>query len=288
MRAYKTVNDSYIEPISFTVPRRAETFQSDIYPPAVGLKPAVSSKEWLSGKTGVPAKIDLESVYDGNAPVEVPSDYKPPATTTASAPAPAPASPVKAAPKKEPEPAPAPVRSGPPPSINDQKQSISSMANKFQDDEEESSDDDDAESTSFEETGRPQPRNIAVAAAAPASAAKSPVSPYKPPQAASQVTSPPPPAAAASAVASKASTPAVSRTSTFSPVAAATSSSANVNGSSDIADALAKLTTLVQAQNSKIDSLTSEVEGLKKRLLLSSEQSERIRQLELELEEARS
>ncbi|OAQ99773.1 hypothetical protein LLEC1_06792, partial [Akanthomyces lecanii] len=34
MRAYKTVNDSYIEPISFTVPRRAETFQADIFPPA--------------------------------------------------------------------------------------------------------------------------------------------------------------------------------------------------------------------------------------------------------------
>ena len=288
MRAYKTVNDSYIEPISFTVPRRAETFQSDIYPPAVGLKPAVSSKEWLSGKTGVPAKIDLESVYDGIAPVEVPSDYKPPSTTTTSAPAPAPVSPVKAAPpKKEPEPTPAPVRSGPPPSINDQKQSISSMANKFQDNEEESSDEDDAESTSFEETGRPQPRNIAVAAAAPSAAAKSPISPYKPPQAASQVASPPPPAAAASAVASKASTPAASRTSTFSPSAAAASTS-SVNGGSDIADALAQLTTLVQAQNSKIDDLTSEVEGLKKRLLLSSEQSERIRQLELELEEARS
>ncbi|KAK7225754.1 hypothetical protein V2G26_013757 [Clonostachys chloroleuca] len=32
MRAYKTVNDSYVEPISFTVPRRAETFQADIFP----------------------------------------------------------------------------------------------------------------------------------------------------------------------------------------------------------------------------------------------------------------
>ena len=30
MRAFKTVNDSYIEPISFIVPRRAEVFQDDI------------------------------------------------------------------------------------------------------------------------------------------------------------------------------------------------------------------------------------------------------------------
>ncbi|CAK7228189.1 Coronin-like protein crn1 [Sporothrix bragantina] len=291
MRAYKTVNDSYIEPISFTVPRRAETFQSDIYPPATGLKPAVSSKDWLSGKTGVPAKIDLESIYDGGAPVEVAADYKPPATTTTSAPAPAPASPVKATPpKNEPESTPAPVRSGPPPSINDQKQSISTMANKFQDDEEESSDEDDADAAEFEQTGRPQPRhvNVAAAAAVPAAAAaaKSPSSPHKPP-AAAQVSSPP------SAAASKTPTPIASRTTTFAsnnqpPTAAAAASSPSSGSSSDIADALAKLTTLVQAQNSKIDSLTSEVEGLKKRLLLSSEQSERIRQLELELEEARS
>ncbi|CAK7211789.1 Coronin-like protein crn1 [Sporothrix curviconia] len=300
MRAYKTVNDSYIEPISFTVPRRAETFQSDIYPPATGLKPAVSSKEWLSGKTGVPAKIDLESIYDGGAPVEVAADFKPPATTTTSAPAPAPAtSPIKATPpKKEPEPTPAPVRSGPPPSINDQKQSISTMASKFQDEEEESSDEDDADAAEFEETGRPQPRhvNVAAAAAAPAAAAaKSPSSPYKPPAAVAQVSSPP------SAATSKTPTPVASRTTTFAsnsqptPVAApapatatAVSSSPSSGSGNGIADALAKLTTIVQAQNSKIDSLTTEVEGLKKRLLLSSEQSERIRQLELELEEARS
>ncbi|CAK7198878.1 Coronin-like protein crn1 [Sporothrix eucalyptigena] len=283
MRAYKTVNDSYIEPISFTVPRRAETFQSDIYPPATGLKPAVSSKEWLSGKTGVPAKIDLESIYDGSAPVEVAADYKPPATATASVPAPAPAtSPTKATPpKKEPEPTPAPVRSGPPPSINDQKQSISSMANKFQDEDEESSDEDDAEAANFEETGRPQPRNVNVAAAAPAAVSKPPSSPYKPP--AAQVSSPP------SAAASKTPTPVASRTTTFAsssqPPAAASSPSA---ASGEISDLLSKLTTLVQAQSSKIDSLATEVEGLKKRLLVSSEQAERIRQLELELEEARS
>ncbi|CAI0653444.1 unnamed protein product, partial [Colletotrichum noveboracense] len=78
MRAYKTVNDTYIEPISFTVPRRAETFQSDIFPPATGLKPAVSAKEWLEGKDGIPNKIDLESVYEGTAPKEVVADYKPP------------------------------------------------------------------------------------------------------------------------------------------------------------------------------------------------------------------
>src|SRR5690349_12140212 len=123
MRAFKTVNDTYIEPISFTVPRRAETFQSDIYPPAVGLKPAMTAAEWLGGKTGVPAKIDLESIYEGTAPVEVPADFKPPAPVKAPVVAPAP--------KKEPEPAPVAYRA--PPTASEQKTSISNMANKYQD-----------------------------------------------------------------------------------------------------------------------------------------------------------
>lgn len=286
MRAYKTVNDSYIEPISFTVPRRAETFQSDIYPPATGLKPAVSSKEWLSGKTGVPAKIDLESVYDGGAPVEVAADYKPPATTTTSAPVPAPVNlPTSTLPKKEPEPIRAPVRSGSPPSMSDQKQSISTMANKFQDEEEDSTDEDDADAADFEGTGRPQPRHVslappAVVAALPAAVAKSSIVTQNV-QSAAPAASPPPATAVA---ASKIPTSADSQPTSV----AAKASLTNGGSGNEIATALVKLTTLVQTQNSKIDSLTAEVESLKKRLLLSSEQGERIRQLELELEEARS
>lgn len=123
MRAYKTVNDSYIEPVSFTVPRRAETFQSDIYPPCTGLKPAMSANEWLSGKTALPPKIDLESVYEGNAPKEVAANYKPPA----AAPAPTPAPAAKPAPPKEPEPAPVATRA-PPPSVSQQKGSMAAAA----------------------------------------------------------------------------------------------------------------------------------------------------------------
>src|SRR5687767_9364224 len=115
MRAYKTVNDSYIEPISFTVPRRAETFQADIFPPAFGTKPAVSAQEWLDGKTAVPSKIDLESVYEGTAPKEVASDYKPPASVQAT-PVSKP-TPPKEEPKKE-EPKPVVVRA-PPPSMKE-------------------------------------------------------------------------------------------------------------------------------------------------------------------------
>jgi len=269
MRAYKTVNDTYIEPISFTVPRRAETFQSDIYPPAVGLKPAMSAKEWTSGKTALPAKIDLESVYDGNAPVEVASDYKPPAATSAPAPA------AKAPPKREPEPQPAAAARSPPPSMKDQKQSISAMANRFQDDEEEEDDDDDDATSSFEEVGRPQPRTVPA-----------------------RVEKPPSPVKAASPAQARSPSPIKSPKSSWSPpatraTAAATSSgtsSASVEASLEqIKQLLATQTKIINSQSDKISQLASDVDTLKKKVGTGSQdQSERIRQLELELEAARS
>jgi coronin-1B/1C/6 len=277
MRAYKTVNDSYIEPISFTVPRRAETFQSYIFPPATGLKPAMSAKEWFDGKTAVPAKIDLESVYDGNAPVEVPADYKPPAAASASTPAPAPA------PKKEPEPAPAPVRAQG--TMADQRASISSMANKFQDDEVEAEADDDAETSSFEEISRPAPRTTIpvrsptkpqpVTTTAPAAQAK-PASPVRSPQAAAAPFSHAAPAA--------------------SPSAAGPPSPAVEASLAEIKELIEKQGKVISAQTEHmaaqtqlIAHLTGEVETLKKRVSAGTQdQSERIRQLELELEAARS
>jgi coronin-1B/1C/6 len=277
MRAYKTVNDTYIEPISFTVPRRAETFQSDIFPPAFGLKPAMTAKEWFDGKTAVPPKIDLESIYEGNAPVEVPADYKPPAAVSAPAPAPAPA------PKKEPEPAPAPVRA--PATMADQKSSISAMANKFQDDEEEE-EDDDAETSSFEEISRPAPRTTTLPARSPTK--PEPVSTTAPPAQAKPASPVKSPQAAAPAPA-------------ISPAAAATATSQSspvVEASLEqIKQLLVQQATLIGAQNDKITAqtqmiarLTAEVETLKKRVANAGtqDQSERIRQLELELEAARS
>ncbi|KAK3896936.1 hypothetical protein C8A05DRAFT_39516 [Staphylotrichum tortipilum] len=279
MRAYKTINDTHIEPISFTVPRRAETFQSDIFPPATGLKPAMSAKEWFDGKTAVPAKIDLESIYDGNAPVEVPADYKPPAPAAAPAPAPAPAP----AAKKEPEPAPVPVRA--PTSMADQKSSISAMANKFQDDEEEERDDDDAETSSFEEISRPVPRTTIPAARAPA-AKPEPV----------KTTAPPAQVKPASPV--KTSAPAPAPVSLAAPsAAAAVPSSPAVEASLEhIRQLLEQQGKVISEQSNKISAqtqmitrLATEVETLKKRIGAGTQdQSERIRQLELELEAARS
>jgi coronin-1B/1C/6 len=87
LRAFKTVHDSYIEPVSFIVPRRSEMFQNDIYPPTTGLKPGTTAGEWFGGKTALPPKISLESVFDGEAPTEVASDYKPTPVPSQAAPA---------------------------------------------------------------------------------------------------------------------------------------------------------------------------------------------------------
>ncbi|KAL7802743.1 hypothetical protein V8C43DRAFT_79601 [Trichoderma afarasin] len=251
MRAFKTVNDNYIEPISFTVPRRAETFQADIFPPAVGLRPAVSAKEWLDGKTGLPAKIDLESVYEGTAPKEVAADYQPPAPVVAP----------KVEPKKEePKEEPKLVVRAPPPSVSDQKSSIAAMANKFQDDEEEEPKQE--EPSSFDEEVKP-----AVRAPLPIRSEPKPATP----PAASPAPAPVKPVSSVSA-----------------PTPAAASSDPTTS-LSEIKELIENQTKVISAQNDQIGLLTSEVESLKKRLGSGSQdQSERIRQLELELEEARS
>lgn len=283
MRAFKTVNDSYIEPISFTVPRRAEVFQSDIYPPAVGTKAAVSASEWLSGKDGLPAKIDLESIYEGNDPVEVASDYKPPTPAATPAPAKAPAPE-----KKEPEPT--PIQRAPPPTMAEQKGSIAAMASKFQDDE--PADDDDDETSSFEEISKPVQKSIPAAA----KVESKPISPVKtsptktaPPKASpvSQATprSFQPPAAAPTPTIATSSGP-------ISAVGASSSGNESVESSlAQIKSLLEAQTRTLTAQSEKIGLLTQEVDTLKMRVGSGSgtqDQSERIRQLELELEAARS
>ncbi|EXJ89164.1 hypothetical protein A1O3_02228 [Capronia epimyces CBS 606.96] len=162
MRAYKTVNDSYIEPISFIVPRRAETFQEDIYPPTVGLKPAMSSKDWFDGAEGLPPKISLESLYDGAGLKEVAADEAQPVKKTPEpVKLPEPKSDIAA--KSEPEPTPTTVRS-PPPTMKEQGATMMAAATKFQDTEPVEQDDDD--DSSFEEVQPPVERKSAVQPAA--------------------------------------------------------------------------------------------------------------------------
>lgn len=57
------VADSYIDPISFQVPRKSELFQDDIFPPTAGPDPALSAAEWFGGKNSDPILISLESGF---------------------------------------------------------------------------------------------------------------------------------------------------------------------------------------------------------------------------------
>jgi coronin-1B/1C/6 len=273
MRAFKTVNDTYIEPISFVVPRRAEVFQADIFPPAIGTRPGVTAKEWLAGETRVPAKIDLEAVYEGTAPKEVPTDFHPPKEAP-----PANAAQVKhtapVAAKRE-EPVATPTLQKAPVSVAEQKGSISAMASKFQDKEAEESEDDESES-SFEEISRPAPRQsapaqvasaVAKTGAAVVNAAKSAAQPLA---AASplptKTTSAPSPKPAAAPISSPVSSPAPS-SSTIPP--------SLESSLEQIKTLLQQQTSIISAQSDKIALLTAEVETLKQRVAGTSLETDR-------------
>ncbi|KAK0452822.1 uncharacterized protein EV420DRAFT_1558479 [Desarmillaria tabescens] len=87
-RAYK-VHGSSIEPIAFIVPRKADSFQSDIYPPAPAKEPSLTAGEYFSGRGEVKRKlVSLDSgktVTSSGGAGSIP-------TKTTSAPIPAPAS----------------------------------------------------------------------------------------------------------------------------------------------------------------------------------------------------
>ncbi len=277
LRCFKTVADSYIEPISFIVPRRSEMFQSDIYPPTTGLKPGTTSAEWFGGKTALPPKISLESIYDGEAPKEVASDYKPQPMT------PAQPSPTKTEPPKPaPEPTPAPVAArSPPPSMNDQKDSLAAGAAKFADKDETS---DKESESSFEEVSKPVSRHTATAQRQEEKVMGKEPEPAKPTPAAAPAQTQSTPAA---------STPAPNST----PSTSAAPSSGGPAGA--LRDALVDIKSQLQHQNKvmadqsdQIALLLKEVSQLKVKLGTQGpsdrEKDERIRQLELELEEAKS
>jgi len=110
-RAYKVAGTS-IEPIAFVVPRKSDSFQSDIFPPAVSSEPALTAGEFFQGKT---APLKLISLENG-APAAATSAYTSPTpapTKTASAPAPEPVrvqtEPTPAPSKKQSEPLPVPA-----------------------------------------------------------------------------------------------------------------------------------------------------------------------------------
>ncbi|CBX97194.1 Coronin-like protein crn1 [Plenodomus lingam] len=275
LRCFKTVNDSYIEPVSFIVPRRSEMFQSDIYPPTTGSKPGVTAAEWFAGKTALPPKISLESVYDGGAPQEVSSDYKPPPVAVAQS------SPTKAeAPKPTPEPTPASTAfRGPALSMKDNKDSLAAGASKFADKDDVS---DNGSASSFEEVPKPFERPTVAATRQEEKKESEPVAKATPAPAFT-----PSHVKSASSVAEP--TPSSATTSTPSSSGPA---GALRDALGDIKSQLEHQNKVMSDQSDQIAVLVREVTTLKSKLGSQGpsdrEKDERIRQLELELEEARS
>jgi coronin-1B/1C/6 len=284
LRAFKTVNDTYIEPVSFIVPRRSEMFQSDIYPPTTGLKPGATAEEWFGGKTALPPKISLESVYDGEAPKEVPSDFKPPQPAMTQ-PTPAPAQKAAAPPS-----APIPVASrGPPPTMNDNKQSLAAGASKFADDD---ASDKESES-SFEEVAKPVTRPT-VTAARQEEKTKGPAISKEPEPVQVKPTPAPTmtPSEPGATLKSSEPTPSSSAPSSTPAPSSGGPASALRDALSDIKSQLEHQTKVMSDQSDQIALLVREVTQLKGKLGAHEpsdrEKDERIRQLELELEEAKS
>jgi coronin-1B/1C/6 len=267
-RAFKTVNDAYIEPISFIVPRRAEVFQTDIYPPTIGLKAAMSAADWFGGKTAVPPQVSLRGKYEGGEVDEVEDarDVTPASMAVKAEPAPT-AAKVEA---KAPEPAVPSVATAtataaaaaPKGELKDNKQAMSDMANRFADNP------DDAASSSgdssFEEVSRPierPPRVIITTARATST------SPVKPSTATST---------SATKVTAR-STPATT------PIPAQSDELSAKLG--DICASQADTAVEVAGLRRQVNELTELVRQLTGRLDgLAGGQAERIRRVELELE----
>jgi WD40 repeat protein len=63
-----------VEPVSFSVPRKSDIFQEDLYPPTFSGEPALSAKEWNAGKNGEPKLIQLKPGFE--APKQHSGDFK--------------------------------------------------------------------------------------------------------------------------------------------------------------------------------------------------------------------
>ncbi|KAL8948165.1 MAG: hypothetical protein Q9222_005630 [Ikaeria aurantiellina] len=283
MRAFKTVNDSYIEPISFIVPRRAEVFQGDIYPPVTGTKPAMSAVDWFEGQEGLPPKIDLESVYEGEEPTEIPATTSKPVsrvqskTTMLSSPskkdpeptaaaAPLPSEKVSEPIKESHQLSPPPAFKSPPLSMKEQSSSIAKLASKY-DDKEDSSSSAEDDTSSFEEVAKPVERNVR------------PKSPEKKPPITSETTTtttttqPEPVTRKLSSpiLPTKLMAPASSSSSSSQkPGPSAASQAASASGGEvtlrDIKSILETQSATISGQSEKIEALTVEVDRLKSKI----------------------
>lgn len=56
-----------IKPLSFTVPRKSELFQDDLYPPAISIESAQNPHEWIEGNDATPNRVDMSTFFKGKS-----------------------------------------------------------------------------------------------------------------------------------------------------------------------------------------------------------------------------
>lgn len=90
-RLLKLTGDG-VEPLTFIVPRKSESFQEDIYPDAYAGKPSVDAASWFGGANKAPLRMSMDPAKNGAVSASAPAAYKPLSIPTQSlAPASAPA-----------------------------------------------------------------------------------------------------------------------------------------------------------------------------------------------------
>ncbi|CAF3955446.1 unnamed protein product [Rotaria magnacalcarata] len=64
-RFYKLLNNGLCEVISFTVPRKSELFQEDLYPDTAAEEHAITADEWIDGKDSHPQLVSVRDLHAG-------------------------------------------------------------------------------------------------------------------------------------------------------------------------------------------------------------------------------
>lgn len=66
-RVLKVTNEAGIQPLSFTVPRKSDAFQGDIFPETASAEPAHTAEEWWKGSSKAPKMESLNPLKKGKA-----------------------------------------------------------------------------------------------------------------------------------------------------------------------------------------------------------------------------
>jgi coronin-1B/1C/6 len=263
----------------------------------------MSSGEWFDGKAALPPLISLKTRYEGGGDDsnELSAEEKAElgSSSSASAAAASTPAPTKTESAPAPKPAPAPVQQ---PrevktELQDNKKAMADMANKFADKEEEEDEEDSDDS--FEEVPKPVERPVvraadpikptSASAPTPAMASSSvPISSTPKPAVAPQTATTATTAAAASSSSSSATAAEPARATSSSSAPSGGPAEALKTHLSDIKSAQANTRSEIAELKTQVGDLTELVKTLSGRLdALVGSQAERMRRIELEVEELR-